>query len=179
MPHTLLLIAVYCLACPFNSPSYPANSYSPNFLFDLQHNLQIAPPLPSLLCPASSNLRRSWFLTFLWYLPYNYYFCDYWFTCLYLLLGCETLRGRECVLSFPCGPPLHIVHNTWPAAVWKPAWPGQRMLVKRKEMNLSTWDEANIWNTYEFKSLGRKKRKVSNQLEIFPLSFIWTHCQSQ
>lgn len=33
---------------------------------------------------------------------------------------------------------------------------GKKDVGKRKEMSLSTWDGANIWNTHIFRSLGRK-----------------------
>lgn len=83
MPHTLLLIFIYSLVCPFNSPSCLANKFLFSKSMWPSTHFQIAPPFRSHLCPASSNLKQSWFLTFLCHLPYNHYFCDHWFTCLF------------------------------------------------------------------------------------------------
>lgn len=47
------------------------------------------------------------------------------------------------------------------------------MLVNRKEMNLSTWDEANIWNTYAFRPLGRKQEEERTKKSVGDPSIVF------
>lgn len=65
MPHTLLLIAVHCLECPSNSPSFLSTRQTPvlQTFYSTFKTLSKHLCLSEDLFPASSSLKQSWFIT--------------------------------------------------------------------------------------------------------------------